>query len=260
MKSNRLLCHGSRCYQRGPMRRDPGQYHRAIPLRTRRPYGHGPFEPIRRQPEAARPMHHPTIPGPRPRPDRDAPGRRRPGGHLRRDHRRRVRDHQRLHGAGSPRPDRRQHPVRVHRADRDDRSPRDRRCRPWSSNLPNQTGNGAITCLDVTADGSGDITALAYAASGQVSGLVTYDSVQDAYIVADRIFVPSSQLVSQPDLVPIIKVPYDAGQTLTVTFTDRHVQRQPDGRLDRVAGRAVPSRSTAAATSSSRAPRSRQPP
>jgi len=87
------------------------------------------------------------------------------------------------------------------------------------ANLTSQTGNGSITCLDVTADGSGDITALAYASSGQVSGLVTYDSVQDAYIVADRIFVPTSQLVAQPDLIPIVKVPYEAGQTLTVSFT-----------------------------------------
>jgi len=87
------------------------------------------------------------------------------------------------------------------------------------ANLTNQTGNGSITCLDVTADGSGDITALAYASGGQVSGLVTYDSVKDAYIVADRIFVPTSQLVSQPELIPIVKVPFEAGLTLTVSFT-----------------------------------------
>ena len=87
------------------------------------------------------------------------------------------------------------------------------------TNLPNQTGNGAITCLSVTADGSGDITALAYAASGQISGLVTYDSGQDAYIIADSIFVPASELVSQPELQAVIGVPYSAGQPLTVTLT-----------------------------------------
>ena len=47
---------------------------------------------------------------------------------------------------------------------------------------------------------------LAFASGGEVSGPVTYDSGHDAYIVADRIFVPASQLVTQPDLVPIIKV------------------------------------------------------
>jgi len=88
-----------------------------------------------------------------------------------------------------------------------------------TADLPGQTGNGSITCLDVTADGSGHITALAYAPGGQVSGPVVYDAGQDAYIVADRIFVPAAQLVSQPDLVPIIKVPAEAGQTLTVTIT-----------------------------------------
>ena len=87
------------------------------------------------------------------------------------------------------------------------------------ANLPGQVGNGALTCLDVTADGPGDITALAFAASGQVSGPIAYDSGQDAYIVDDRIFVPASQLVSQPELVAVIQVPFDAGQPLTVSLT-----------------------------------------
>jgi hypothetical protein len=85
--------------------------------------------------------------------------------------------------------------------------------------LPNYIGNGGLTCLDVTADGGGTITGLAFAAGGQISGPVTFDVGQDAYIVADRIFVPSSELVNQPELVAVIQVPYEAGETLTVTLT-----------------------------------------
>jgi hypothetical protein len=88
-----------------------------------------------------------------------------------------------------------------------------------ATDLPNYVGNGAITCVDVTADGGGIITAMAFASGGVISGPVTYDSVNDAYIVADRIFAPASQLVTQPELVPVILVPFEAGEPLTVTLT-----------------------------------------
>lgn len=88
-----------------------------------------------------------------------------------------------------------------------------------ASDLPNYVGNGGITCVDVTADGGGTITAMAFAPGGVISGPVTYDVGNDAYIVADRIFAPASQLVTQPELVPVILVPYEAGEPLTVTLT-----------------------------------------
>lgn len=88
-----------------------------------------------------------------------------------------------------------------------------------ASDLTNFVGNGAITCVDVTADSGGIITAMAFASGGVISGPVTYDVGNDAYIVADRIFAPASQLVTQPELVPVILVPYEAGEPLTVTLT-----------------------------------------
>ncbi len=88
-----------------------------------------------------------------------------------------------------------------------------------ASDLTNFVGNGAITCVDITADSGGVITAMAFASGGVISGPVTYDVGNDAYIVADRIFAPASQLVTQPELVPVILVPYEAGEPLTVTLT-----------------------------------------
>lgn len=88
-----------------------------------------------------------------------------------------------------------------------------------ASDLTNFVGNGSITCVDITADSGGIITAMAFASGGVISGPVTYDVPNDAYIVADRIFAPASQLVTQPELVPVILVPYEAGEPLTVTLT-----------------------------------------
>ncbi len=104
------------------------------------------------------------------------------------------------------------------------------------ANLANYVGNGSITCVDVTADGGGIITAMAFASGGVISGPVTYDSVNDAYIVDDRIFAPASQLVTQPELVPVLLVPFEAGEPLTVDPDDRHGERQSGRHLDVLAG------------------------
>ncbi|MGZ8563996.1 MAG: hypothetical protein ACXWWU_10305 [Candidatus Limnocylindria bacterium] len=82
---------------------------------------------------------------------------------------------------------------------------------------------GTPTCLDVTRDG-GQITSLAFAASGLVSGqvaLVTnlFGSGFDAYVIADRVFVPVDQVATTDWEHALIKAAAAAGAPLTITFT-----------------------------------------
>jgi hypothetical protein len=82
---------------------------------------------------------------------------------------------------------------------------------------------GTPTCLDVTRDG-GQITSLAFAAGGPVSGGVTlmtnlFGSGFDAYVIADRVFVPVDQVAATDWELALIKGAADAGAPLTITFT-----------------------------------------
>lgn len=92
---------------------------------------------------------------------------------------------------------------------------------PADTNLAGLQG-GAPTCLSVTRDG-GLITSIEFAPSGPISGPVTlvpdlFGSGFDAYVIADRLFVPTDQVAATDWELAIIKAPADAGVPLTITF------------------------------------------
>jgi hypothetical protein len=92
---------------------------------------------------------------------------------------------------------------------------------PTDTTLASLQG-GAPTALTVTRE-SGVITSLAFAASCSISGIPQlvpdmFGPGQDAYVIADRLFVPAQLLDTNTGLSALIKTAADSGSTFTVTF------------------------------------------
>lgn len=79
--------------------------------------------------------------------------------------------------------------------------------------------NAAPTCLSVTADVGGVVSALDFADAGRIAGMVTFDAGNDAYIFADRLFVPSDVIDAYPGLAALFPPSAAAGTQLVVDFS-----------------------------------------
>jgi hypothetical protein len=84
--------------------------------------------------------------------------------------------------------------------------------------LPSAVNSGP-SCLSLGLDGSGHITSLDFAPHGTISGHVTFDSADSFYIFNDRLIVPTNVTDAYPPLDALFATSYQAGTTLTVTFT-----------------------------------------
>jgi hypothetical protein len=71
----------------------------------------------------------------------------------------------------------------------------------------------------VEFDPDGKITSLDFAPEGDVTGTVTYDSGSGFYLFADRLIVPSFITDAYPGLAALFVTSYQAGTSLSVTFT-----------------------------------------
>jgi hypothetical protein len=93
---------------------------------------------------------------------------------------------------------------------------------PPADSLLASLQGGTPTCLTVVRD-AGNITSLAFAPSGTVSGRVVlvadlFGPGQDAYVIADRVFTPVAAVTANPGLAALIKTAADSGSTFSVTF------------------------------------------
>jgi hypothetical protein len=79
--------------------------------------------------------------------------------------------------------------------------------------------NNAPTCLSIELDADGKITSIDFASQGNVTGIVGYDSGSGFYLFADRLIVPTSITDAYPGLAALFVTSYQAGTSLSVTFT-----------------------------------------
>ena len=87
-----------------------------------------------------------------------------------------------------------------------------------AANLPSIL-NSSPTCLSVTADAGGVITALDFAPSGTVCGTVELDPSGDFYIVARAFIIPTTLVDSEVAFLALFGVSYASGGDVCVTFT-----------------------------------------
>lgn len=78
---------------------------------------------------------------------------------------------------------------------------------------------GNVTCLGFDLDGSGVITALDFASQGTISGHVAFDAINDGYVIASRLELPTQVLTQIPGLGVIFTTTAAAGTTATLTIT-----------------------------------------
>lgn len=93
---------------------------------------------------------------------------------------------------------------------------------PADTVIPSLSGTAAPTCLSVDRD-AGVITALAFAASGTLSGPIVFTPDlsgpgQDGYVIAGRLVTPAAALAGNDSLTALIKAPADAGSTISIVF------------------------------------------
>jgi hypothetical protein len=86
------------------------------------------------------------------------------------------------------------------------------------TNLPTIVNSGP-TCLALDFDDDGAITAIDFAPTGTIEGDVTFDSGSGFYIFADRLIVPTFITDAYPGLAALFVTSYQAGTSLTVTFS-----------------------------------------
>ena len=79
--------------------------------------------------------------------------------------------------------------------------------------------NAAPTCLSLTTDVDGVVSALDFADAGRIAGLVMFDAGNDAYIFANRLFVPSDIINAYPGLAALFPTSAAAGTQLVVDFS-----------------------------------------
>jgi hypothetical protein len=79
--------------------------------------------------------------------------------------------------------------------------------------------NSAPTCLSVATDVGGVVTALDFADAGQIAGPVIFDAANDAYVFADRLFVPTNVIDAYPGLAALFPTSAAAGTPLVVDFS-----------------------------------------
>ncbi len=85
-----------------------------------------------------------------------------------------------------------------------------------AANLPSIVNSGP-TCLALDFDEDGKVIAIDFAASGTITGSVAFDSPY--YVFADRLIIPTSITDANPGLAALFVTSYQAGTSLTVTFT-----------------------------------------
>ncbi len=85
-----------------------------------------------------------------------------------------------------------------------------------AANLP--SGGGDVTCFGVDVDGTGAITSLEFASQGTISGHVAFDAVNDGYVIANRLELPTSVLTQIPGLGVIFTTTMQAGTSATLTI------------------------------------------
>lgn len=79
--------------------------------------------------------------------------------------------------------------------------------------------NNAPTCVSVEFDADGKITSIDFAPHGDVTGSVGFDSGSGFYLFADRLIVPTFITDAYPGLAALFVTSYQAGTSLSVTFT-----------------------------------------
>jgi hypothetical protein len=80
--------------------------------------------------------------------------------------------------------------------------------------------NTGPTCVSIDTDTGGVIVALDFAASGVVSGDVTFDGGSGFYVLDDRIIVPQDPIIDlYPGLAALFPTSAAAGTPLSITFT-----------------------------------------
>ena len=79
--------------------------------------------------------------------------------------------------------------------------------------------NSSPTCVSLDLDDDGNITAIDFAPTGTISGTVDFDSGSGFYLFANRLIIPDSITTAEPALGALFVTSYQAGTTLTVTFT-----------------------------------------
>ena len=83
--------------------------------------------------------------------------------------------------------------------------------------LPTSVNNGP-TCLAMDLDDDGNVTALDFAPSGTLTGDVDFDA-SGYYILASRLLIPTTVTDAYPGLGALFATSYQAGTTLSITFT-----------------------------------------
>jgi hypothetical protein len=81
------------------------------------------------------------------------------------------------------------------------------------------TNGGSPTCVELTLDGGGTITALDFAAHGRIHGSVVYDIASTFYGFADRLVIPADVVDGAPVLGALFSTSADAGTPLRIDFT-----------------------------------------
>ena len=87
-----------------------------------------------------------------------------------------------------------------------------------ASALPTIVNSGP-TCLSMELDVDGKITSLDFAAQGDISGGVIFDSGSGFYQFANRLIVPNFITDTYPGIAALFVTSYQAGTQLSVTFT-----------------------------------------
>jgi MYXO-CTERM domain-containing protein len=79
-------------------------------------------------------------------------------------------------------------------------------------------GNGGPTCVGMDLDDGGVITAIDFAAQGDIDGAVVPDSGIGGYVFADRLLVPTEVVEAYPGLAGLFTTSAAAGTDLLITF------------------------------------------
>ncbi len=87
-----------------------------------------------------------------------------------------------------------------------------------ATGLPALAGSGP-TCLALDLDDFGVVTAIDFAPTGQISGLVAFDAGPAFYLFADRLIVPTFITDAYPGLAALVATSYQAGTVLDMTFS-----------------------------------------
>jgi hypothetical protein len=77
--------------------------------------------------------------------------------------------------------------------------------------------NSGPTCLALDLDVDGNVTAIDFAASGTITGTVAFSDPY--YLFDDRLIIPTFITDANPGLAALFVTSYQAGTSLTVTFT-----------------------------------------